>query len=97
MVIECLYNTNNTDVTTNTDTTTNTTYTNTISSTYTNNTNTTYPTTYTTTITTYSGGDSRPIMDSLMDQNILPGVGAWYNIYVYIAYICVYSISCVLY
>ena len=62
MVIECLYNTNNTDTTTNT-TYTNTTYT-----------NTTYNTTNTNSTNTTSG-DSRPIMDSLMDQNILPGVG----------------------
>ena len=69
MVIECLYNTNNTDTTTNTtcSTATNTTYTDT--------TNTTYTNTTTNTGTTASG-DSRPIMDSLMDQNILPGVGA---------------------
>ena len=68
MVIECLYNTNNTDTTTNTtcSTATNTTYTDT--------TNTTYTNTTTNTGTTASG-DSRPIMDSLMDQNILPGVG----------------------
>ena len=62
MVIECLYNTNNTDITTNT--TTNTTHT-------TTNTNTTYTDTNSNSVS----GDSRPIMDSLMDQNVLPGVG----------------------